>query len=433
MPARGVVVSSFTKFDGANFSNLTTGELTQLMGRAGRRGIDVIGHGVILKESDVEVGTIYEVAMGPTLVVESKFLPSYNMALNLLRIYTPEQADALMERSFGQFQKRLAEENTRERLANVRARLTDIRHLWDDPEVSIDDVAQYFKLEDRRRSIRIELKRLRREAGAERRGRRGRSRSLGSAGRLVQRLEVEAKGLLERQKKLKLVRSPRFGDHLQKYAEIRSLQKELDGSEREITGQMDEYARKLRRLCRILTETGFLAHDRPTDKGLFASRIYGENTILVTEAVWLGWLEGLAPEELCAVLVMLAAEDRERGRDRQPRAPRRYPTPAIAQTARLVRSLYFRFADMERDLDEPNLRQPSHDYIDFAYRWSAGEPLDQIPLPPNVDIGDAIKSMKALYSLLRQLEWAVRQAKAPLYETVSRAVAQMERDVIKRT
>jgi ATP-dependent RNA helicase HelY len=433
MPARGVVVSSFTKFDGANFSNLTTGELTQLMGRAGRRGIDVIGHGVILKESDVEVGIIYEVAMGPTLVVESKFLPSYNMALNLLRIYTPEQAEGLMERSFGQFQKRLAEEQTRERLANVRARLADIRHLWDDNEVSIDDVAQYFKLEDRRRAIRIELKRLRREAGAERRGRRGRSRALGSAGRLAQRLEVEAKGLMERQKKLKVVRSPRFGEYLQKYAEIRSLQKELDGGERELTGQMDEYARKLRRLCRILTETGFLAHDRPTDKGLFASRIYGENTILVAEAVWLGWLEGLAPEELCAVLVMLAAEDRERGRDRQPRAARRYPTPAIAQTARLVRSLYFRFADMERDLDEPNLRQPSHDYIDFAYRWAAGEPLDQIPLPANVDIGDAIKSMKALYSLLRQLEWAVRQAKSPLYETVSKAVAQMERDVIKRT
>ncbi|HYM66214.1 MAG TPA: DEAD/DEAH box helicase, partial [Patescibacteria group bacterium] len=115
MPARGVVVSSFTKFDGVNFSHLTTGELTQLMGRAGRRGIDVIGHGVILKESDVEVGTIYEVAMGPTLVVESKFLPSYNMALNLLRIYTPQEAEALMQRSFGQFQKRLAATQTSER------------------------------------------------------------------------------------------------------------------------------------------------------------------------------------------------------------------------------------------------------------------------------------------------------------------------------
>ena len=436
MPARGVVVSSFTKFDGVNFSHLTTGELTQLMGRAGRRGIDVIGHGVILKEADVEVGTIYEVAMGPTLVVESKFLPSYNMALNLLRVYTPEEAEALMQRSFGQFQKRLAAEQAGERLVNVREQLADIRRLWDDPDVSLEDVAQYYKLEERRRSIRIELRRLRREGGGQRRGRRGArpTRAMGSHVRVMQRLEIEAKGLLERQRKLKVVRSPRFGELLQKYGEIRALQKELESGQREVSGQMDEYPRKLRRLTRILTETGFLHHHKPTDKGLFAARIYGENTILVAEATSLGWFEGLTPEELCAVIVMLAAEDRERGRDRgQSRSYRRYPTPAISQTARLIRSLYFRFADMESDLDEPNLRQPSHDYIDFAYRWAAGEPLDQIPLPANVDIGDAIKAMKALYSLLRQLEFALRQAKSPLLDTVSRAVAQMERDVIKRT
>jgi len=441
MPARAVVVSSFTKFDGVNFSHLTTGELTQLMGRAGRRGIDVIGHGVILKEADVEVGTIYEVAMGPTLVVESKFLPSYNMALNLLRVYTPEEAEALMQRSFGQFQKRLAAEQAGERLVNVREQLADVRRLWEDPEVSIEDVGQYFKLEDRRRAIRIELRRLRREGSAQRHGRgvpkggrRGhQTRAMGSTGRALQRLEIEARGLLERQRKLKVVRSPRFGELLQKYGEIRALQKELDSGQREVSGQMDEYPRKLRRLARILTETGFLAHDKPTDKGLFAARIYGENTILVAEASSLGWFEGLTPEELCAVMVMLAAEDRERGRDRQPRGYRRYPTPAVAQTARLIRSLYFRFADLESDLDEPNLRQPSHDYIDFAFRWSSGEALDKIPLPANVDIGDAIKAMKALYSLLRQLEFALRQAKSQLLDTVSRAVAQMERDVIKRT
>ncbi len=442
MPARGVVVSSFTKFDGVNFSTLTTGELTQLMGRAGRRGIDVIGHGAILKEADVEVGTIYEVAMGPTLVVESKFLPSYNMALNLLRVYTPEEAEALMQRSFGQFQKRLAAAEAGERLGNVREQLDDIGRMWDDPDVSIEDVGQYYKLEDRRRAIRIELRRLRREAGRsprpkrgvrERYRRGGPGRAMSSTARIAHRLEVEAKGLLERQRKLKVVRSPRFGELLRKYGEIRSLQQELERSQREVTGQMDEYPRKLRRLSKILDETGFLANNKPTDKGLFAARVYGENTILVAEAVWLGWFEGLTAEELCAVGVMLAAEDRERRGDRQAHGPRRYPTPAIGQTARLIRSLYFRFADMERDLDEPNLRQPSHDYVDFAYRWSSGEPLDRIPLPANVDIGDAIKAMKALYSLLRQLEFAVRQAKSPLLETVSRAVALMERDVIKRT
>ena len=60
MPARACVVSSFTKFDGRDFAPLTSGELTQLMGRAGRRGIDPIGHGVILKEPDIDIGTVFE-------------------------------------------------------------------------------------------------------------------------------------------------------------------------------------------------------------------------------------------------------------------------------------------------------------------------------------------------------------------------------------
>jgi ATP-dependent RNA helicase HelY len=435
MPARAVVVSSFTKFDGVNFSTLTPGELTQLMGRAGRRGIDTLGHGVILKEADVEVGTIYEVAMGEGLVVESKFVPNYNMALNLLRNYTPDQADALMRRSFGQFQKRLAGEQTRDRLENARRRLDDVRNVWDCDNCKLEDMADYYRIEERRQALRIELRRLRREAGAERRGRRGRRpRALGMAGRQAQHLEVELKGLLDRQRKLKVIRCPRFGEHLQQYGEVRHLEREIRIGEQEVEGQADEYARKLRRLLRILDETGFVAQDKPTEKGLLASRVYGENSVLVTEAVWLGWLEGLTPEELCAVLVMLAAEDRDRGRPRGgPRSPRRYPTHAVSQVARLIRSVYFRFADLERDLDEANVRQPSHDHIDFAYAWASGEPLDRIPLPPNVDIGDAIKAMKGLYSLLRQLEWALRQAHHPLEETVKKAVEQMERDVIKRT
>src|SRR5256885_9083008 len=181
------------------------------MGRAGRRDIEVIVHGAILKEADVEVGTIYEVAMGPTLVVESKFLPSYNMALSLLRVYTPEEAEALMQRSFGQFQKRLAATETDERLTNVHERLADVRRMWDDPQVSIDDVAQYFKIEDRRRAIRIELRRLRREAGAERRGRHGgrRGRGVGPPPRLAQRLESAGKGCVQRPRTPKSRWAPR--------------------------------------------------------------------------------------------------------------------------------------------------------------------------------------------------------------------------------
>ncbi|HVD02479.1 MAG TPA: DEAD/DEAH box helicase [Candidatus Dormibacteraeota bacterium] len=442
MPARAVVVSSFTKFDGVNFSNLTTGELTQLMGRAGRRGIDTLGHGIISKEADVEIGTIYEVAMGEGLVIESKFLPNYNMVLNLLRIHSAEEAEKLMQRSFGQYQKLLAASQTKERLKNVRERLRDLEKVWEcDHGCRIRDLAEYYRIEDRRRVIRIELRRLRRDAfpaGAPKgrtqgrgRGRGRRPQPIGPAGRAINRLDEEAKTLLDKQRKLKTVRCPHFGEHVAGYGEIHRLGAELASGEKEVTGQFDEYARKFRRLRQILVETAFLKGDEATSRGLLASRIYGENTLVVAEAVALNLFDGLTPEELCAVLVTLTAEDRMR--DRGPRPPRRHPTPGIAQVTRLLRSIYFRFSDLERDLDEPNLRPPSHDYIDFAHRWASGEGLDHIPLPPNADIGDAIKAMKGLYSLLRQLEWALKEQKWPLESVVREATARMERDVIKRT
>src|SRR5260370_2897806 len=113
-------------------------------------------------------------------------------------------------------------------------------------------------------------KRLRRDAGSARRNRRGRhTRAQGPTSRIVQKLEVEAKGLLDRQKKLKGVRSPRFGEHLQRFGEIRALQRELEAGEREATGQMDEYARKLRRLSRTLSDTGCLAASRAPDNARF--------------------------------------------------------------------------------------------------------------------------------------------------------------------
>ena len=55
------------------------------MGRAGRRGIDTVGHGVILKESDVDVRDIYDAAISGEFAVDSKFAPTYTMVLSLLR------------------------------------------------------------------------------------------------------------------------------------------------------------------------------------------------------------------------------------------------------------------------------------------------------------------------------------------------------------
>ena len=54
MPARTVVLERLVKYNGEAHVELTPGEYTQLTGRAGRRGIDVEGHAVVVWQPGVD-------------------------------------------------------------------------------------------------------------------------------------------------------------------------------------------------------------------------------------------------------------------------------------------------------------------------------------------------------------------------------------------
>ena len=92
------------KFNGEQHAPLTPGEYTQLTGRAGRRGIDVEGHAVVLWHPDVEPADVAGLASTRTFPLRSSFAPSYNMTINLIHQMGPEQSRRLLERSFAQYQ-----------------------------------------------------------------------------------------------------------------------------------------------------------------------------------------------------------------------------------------------------------------------------------------------------------------------------------------
>ncbi|GLP75082.1 DEAD/DEAH box helicase [Mycobacterium antarcticum] len=104
MPARTVVLERLVKYNGEQHAPLTPGEYTQLTGRAGRRGIDVEGHAVVLWHPDVEPADVAGLASTRTFPLRSSFAPSYNMTINLTQHMGPEQAHRLLERSFAQYQ-----------------------------------------------------------------------------------------------------------------------------------------------------------------------------------------------------------------------------------------------------------------------------------------------------------------------------------------
>jgi ATP-dependent RNA helicase HelY len=150
MPARSVVIESLMKFTGEKHEQLTPGQYTQFSGRAGRRGLDELGHCVVLLQRFIPFEGITRLASTRTYPLVSSFQPSYNMAVNLVRNYDLDEAEHLVNSSFAQFQAdrdvvRL--EQTKERsvayLASYRERMRCDR----------GDIDEYRELLARRQAL----------------------------------------------------------------------------------------------------------------------------------------------------------------------------------------------------------------------------------------------------------------------------------------
>lgn len=86
-PIKTAIFTSLTKFDGQNERHLMAHEYTQMAGRAGRRGIDTVGH-VVHCNNLFSVPTMNEyktVLGGVPQTLVSKFHISYPLVLNLLK------------------------------------------------------------------------------------------------------------------------------------------------------------------------------------------------------------------------------------------------------------------------------------------------------------------------------------------------------------
>ncbi len=104
MPARSVVLEKLVKFNGESHVDLSPAEYTQLTGRAGRRGIDIEGHALVLWRRGLDPVHVAGLASTRTYPLRSSFRPSYNMAANLVAQVGRSRAAAVLQTSFAQFQ-----------------------------------------------------------------------------------------------------------------------------------------------------------------------------------------------------------------------------------------------------------------------------------------------------------------------------------------
>jgi ATP-dependent RNA helicase HelY len=164
MPARSVVIEDLWKFQGERHELLTPGEYTQLTGRAGRRGIDRLGHAIVVYQRQVPFERVASLASTRTYELSSSFRPSYNMAVNLVRNYTREEAHHLLNSSFAQFLADRGVVTLERQLERDKAYLSGYREQM---RCDLGDFAEYWGLREEAERIRTQARTGRERARAD--------------------------------------------------------------------------------------------------------------------------------------------------------------------------------------------------------------------------------------------------------------------------
>ncbi len=165
MPARSVVLERLVKYNGEAHVDITPGEYTQLTGRAGRRGIDVEGHAVVVWSPDIDPQQVAGLASTRTYPLNSSFRPSYNMAVNLVATVGAEKARELLETSFAQFQ---ADRSVVGLARQVQHQHEDLSALAESMTCHLGDFAEYARL---RRELKDRENALAKQGSSQRRAR----------------------------------------------------------------------------------------------------------------------------------------------------------------------------------------------------------------------------------------------------------------------
>jgi superfamily II RNA helicase len=186
------------------------------------------------------------------------------------------------------------------------------------------------------------------------------------------------------------------------------------------------------RVCGVLEALGYLTTedlgDAPTlfvtDAGRMLTRLYGEQDLVVAEAIRSHILEGLGEAQLAAVLSALVFESRARERSAPPRMPDRASDKALTELRRLTREV----ALVERDFKLDARPQLDIGFADAAYRWAQGATLGDILDRTDVTAGDFVRWIRQVVDLADQIRDADRLG--PLAPVCRRLAATLRRGVV---
>ena len=403
MPARCVVVEKLEKFDGTGHVSLTPGEFTQLTGRAGRRGIDPIGHAIVVDHAGFLPQTAAALSSKRVYPLHSSFRPTFNMAVNLLNASDYATARITLDHSFAQWE------------ANESA--TQLEEQMDLLKRALDGYEKAFACQhgDFREFMTIRMRLSDLQKGERKRLKHAAFTSEAARKAAWKGLDARIADLKRREQEHPCRDCPDLPQHLKWGHRWAREMRELERVRDRYDSRTGSVARHFDRICELLSQLGYLERRdttdpyggtrtdyRLTERGQLLRRIYSEQDLVLAEALEAGVLDDLSPEGLASVLSGIVYEAR-RGMGGE---PRHYPggaKGAVMNAARELGVLRSRITALCEDngLDDP----PKLDFgiCDVIYAWAGDRDLSDVLRDSDLTGGDFVRNAKRLADVLQQV------------------------------
>lgn len=478
MPAKTVVLESLSKFNGETHEPLRPGDYTQLTGRAGRRGIDVEGFGVVLHSPFVRFSTVTEIAASGSHPLRSSFRPTYNMTANLVANYGLADSEKLLEASFASFQREEDRHEAsadlrqmEERLDAERARAECDRGSIEEylailestqPPTRDDRIASTLKpgqvlditggARDGRYAV---LKRLSHKDGGVRYlvlSTSGRVSTIGNreilhgtkiAGQIDLPGQVRPRDrrfLQETRRRLRrlpvapttktrgsnkgishpVAECPDAARHVEAARKAERTRRKVEQLRSVIRARGHGLIEEFRAIRALLEELDYLDGWSLTNRGERLRTIYNESDLLVTEALEHGIFHGLDAMELAALSSVFVYEPRS-----DTASVAEWPTAALTDQWNDLESLWKDLFERERRLRLTPTRRPDPGFGMLAYQWVSGTSFDDLSTR-GMAPGDFVRVSRQLVDLLRQL----REIAPELAEEARGALQLVDRGVV---
>ena len=468
MPARAVVIEKLTKYTGDHHQLLRASEFTQLTGRAGRRGLDDIGHAISVWNPFVTFEQAAGLALSRSFRLTSAFRPTFNMAVNMVRRHSEDGAHHILNLSFAQFQadrdvvtsEALLEKKRRElalleREAPLEYESTEATNVASPVEAEIalralrpGDVVLFDASNIRGRGLVLST--AARRAGIRLTVLTPTRKILDVMAKDLRSLPAKSthvdlpipfeparsefiKEAVSRLTKAKVVESEtrpihkepdeRISDSPVSAKSIKRLRREIEQMEDRSRHRAGSVSARFMDVVHLLEDLEYIDDWSLTTKGDTLAGIFHESDLLIVEVMEKGILNNLSVNDLVAVLSTLVYEPR--GGDTG--GPTRWPSDLVRQRFKRIEKVSQRLQDAQRERGLHIHRAPHGGLSHECSAWASGKPLSRI-LDPELTPGDFVRSIRQLIDLLRQIATTTHDEQ--LRETSLRAIEAIDRGVV---